>query len=617
VTIDIRRRPRNRRPSRHAASLAILLAAWGLSLEAQIVTNTAPVADAGPDQSFSWPTSTTSLFGNAQDDGLPAGVLTTRWSVASTPDSVSFQDSAALQTSATFSAPGVHLLTLEISDGELTSTDQIEVRITSEQGVVATLEVRPRFVTLGPRETQVFTALPRDANGALVGVQPTWSASAGTITSTGSYTASSAAGLRTVTVTVNGVSARATVDVKATPTLWPGTNWTSAPPASQKMKGTTLVKARDFAKAYGGAGMIVRGGRRVLAWGNVATRYDVKSTTKSLGGTVLGLAIADGVVDVHDLAQLHLPEVGVPLHSNTATGWLDDLTLLQLATHTSGFDKPGGYVSLLFEPGAQLAYSDSGTNWLADVLTTVFRADLNSIMFSRVLTPIGVRTADFTWRSHAYRDDLLNGVKRRELGSGISINANAMARLGYLYLRRGVWRGKRVLPDEFTELVRHPDPALIGRPSRDPANFPLASNHYGVLWWTNADGTLPEVPRDAHWSWGLGDSLVIVIPSLDIVVARAGNGFGRSKWNARYDVIAPFINPIVRAAFPKIAVPNVVGFTQTAATASIDQVGLAVGGVTQQRSATIPLGHVIAQSPTGATSVARNTGVTLIVSSGP
>jgi CubicO group peptidase (beta-lactamase class C family) len=192
-----------------------------------------------------------------------------------------------------------------------------------------------------------------------------------------------------------------------------------------------------------------------------------------------------------------------------------------------------------------------------------------------------------------------------------------MARLGYLYLRRGLWAGQRILGDDFVELVQRPDPSILGKVSRDPANFPQAANHYGILWWTNADSTLPEVPRDAYWAWGLGDSLIIVIPSLDIVAVRAGNGLGRTTWNANYSIVSPFITPIVRAATPKLTVPNVVNASQSAATSSIDQVGLAVSSVTQQRSASIPRGTVISQTPLADTLVARNTGVKLVVSSGP
>jgi len=55
------------------------------------------------------------------------------------------------------------------------------------------------------------------------------------------------------------------------------------------------------------------------------------------------------------------------------------------------------------------------------------------------------------------------------------------------------------------------------------------------------------VPRDAYWSWGLYESLIVVIPSLDLVVARAGKSWKRDG-AGHYDVLAPFLNPIVAAA---------------------------------------------------------------------
>jgi hypothetical protein len=74
-----------------------------------------------------------------------------------------------------------------------------------------------------------------------------------------------------------------------------------------------------------------------------------------------------------------------------------------------------------------------------------------------------------------------------------------------------------------------------------------APRHYGLLWWNNADGTLARVPHDAFWSWGLYDSLILVIPSFDIVVARAGQSWPRQSGAAHYDVLKPFFEPIVAA----------------------------------------------------------------------
>jgi len=84
---------------------------------------------------------------------------------------------------------------------------------------------------------------------------------------------------------------------------------------------------------------------------------------------------------------------------------------------------------------------------------------------------------------------------------------------------------------------------IRGLPVVKPETYFNASNHYGLLWWNNADGTMKNVPRDTYWSWGLYDSLIVVIPSLDIVAARAGKSLNKAR-NSDYKAIEPFIEPI-------------------------------------------------------------------------
>jgi CubicO group peptidase (beta-lactamase class C family) len=86
--------------------------------------------------------------------------------------------------------------------------------------------------------------------------------------------------------------------------------------------------------------------------------------------------------------------------------------------------------------------------------------------------------------------------------------------------------------------------AIKGLPVVRKDSYFDASNHYGLLWWNNADGTMVKVPRDTYWSWGLYDSLIVVIPSLDIVAARAGKSLNKAR-NSDYKAISPLIEPIV------------------------------------------------------------------------
>ncbi len=125
-----------------------------------------------------------------------------------------------------------------------------------------------------------------------------------------------------------------------------------------------------------------------------------------------------------------------------------------------------------------------------------------------------------------------------------------MARFGYLYLCEGRWGDRELLPRSFVELARRTAPEVAHLPVLEPTegdHFGPAPAHYGLLWWNNNDGTLPAVPRDAFWSWGLYDSLIVVVPSLDVVIARAGKSWPRQKDAGHYDVLKPFLTPICAA----------------------------------------------------------------------
>lgn len=329
--------------------------------------------------------------------------------------------------------------------------------------------------------------------------------------------------------------------------VWPMPRWSRAQPAEVGMDEARLAQARDYALTGGGSGYITRHGRLVMAWGEPRRLYDLKSTTKSFGSIALGLAVKDGKMRLEDKAKRHHPALGVPPEDNARTGWLDEITILHLASQTAGFEKPGGYTKLLFRPGTQWDYSDSGPNWLAECITLAYRRDLNQWMFERVFTPLGIQRSDLTWRKNSYRPAAIDGTARREFGAGIHANVDAMAKIGYLMLREGQWNGREILTREYVRLAPAVSPGHERLPVRLPETYSNAASHYGLLWWNNADHTLRDVPADAYWSWGLYDSLIVVIPSLDLVAARAGQSWKREEDAVHYAVLNPFLTPIVQS----------------------------------------------------------------------
>jgi Beta-lactamase class C and other penicillin binding proteins len=447
------------------------------------------------------PSATVALSGSATDSDTPAASLTFAWT-SSNPGATTFSTPSAAATNATFNAAGSYTLTLTVGDGANSVADSLVVTVTD----AATADV--------------FPAPDLDDNDPFHG-------------------------------------------------------WTKVnDPATVGMTQAGLDAAAAFAQATPagagpGNGMIVRHGQLVAFWGDIDDSIpEVKSVTKSMGGIALGLAIDDAKLALTDKASAHLPTIGIPPDVNGSKG-VADITIAQLATHTAGFPKPGGYAEIpdsLLPIGSKWSYSDGGLNWLADTLTETYGQDLSSLLNTRVWSVIGLRANDVRWRTMAggFRPDPRPSnptLQYRELASGIQTNVNAMARVGLLFLRKGMWNGQRVLSESFVQQVHTPLPQNAGLQLVDPTNFPGALTDYGVLWWTNTSGQMTGVPADTYWAWGLGEALIVVIPSLDLVIARNGGQANANStpgarvwnddfWNADPRVIQPFIKPIVDATTP-------------------------------------------------------------------
>ncbi len=456
-------------------------------------TNSAPVANAGPNLIIELPTDSATLSGSATDDSLPTSVINYTW---------------------------------EYVSGPLGPGNSPGVQITDASSAVTTA----RFAG-GVGE---YTLNLKADDGALTG------------------------------------SAVLNVSVRPNPLVYPGPTfpgWTIVQPADEGMDAAKLDEAREYSQTSSlgltESGLIVRHGRVVYRWGSPTRLYEMKSTTKSIGGLALLLALDENRLALGDRAIDRLPMFGAepPVDTSPSGGSLSDITLLQLATHTAGFSKSDDIDiephRLLYTPGSTWLYSDQGVNWLSDVLTNSWAQDLDAFLYSRVFTTLGIVRADVRWRNHVYRAPTLsvNGspVPRREFASGLNTNVNAMARIGLLMSRRGVWGNTLILSNAIVAQVREPRPEIAGATIANPAGFPDATEIYGLLWWTNANGVIPEVPRDAFWSWGLHDTLIIVVPSLDLVVARAGVRGWRVPdefWNGDYSALAPFLIPIVESIDP-------------------------------------------------------------------
>jgi len=90
--------------------------------------NFAPTVNAGANQTVVWPAAA-NLDGTVTDDGNPSGTIAVAWSKVNGPGTITFANSNALATTASFSVAGNYQLQLVADDGQVTTVDSVAVTV--------------------------------------------------------------------------------------------------------------------------------------------------------------------------------------------------------------------------------------------------------------------------------------------------------------------------------------------------------------------------------------------------------------------------------------------------------------------------------------------------------
>jgi pectin methylesterase-like acyl-CoA thioesterase len=154
-------------------------------------------------------------------DPAGASALTYTWApVGDAPAPVTFSangTNAAKATTATFTKAGTYVFQVVVTDPSgLTTTSAVNVTVSSIP-VLTAIKLTPASATIAPGAMQQFTAVAYDQFGNALATQPsfTWTTSAGSITSTGNFTAPLSNTTATISATSGSISGTATVTVQA------------------------------------------------------------------------------------------------------------------------------------------------------------------------------------------------------------------------------------------------------------------------------------------------------------------------------------------------------------------------------------------------------------------
>ena len=300
--------------------------------------------------------------------------------------------------------------------------------------------------------------------------------------------------------------------------------------------------------AYGGktsAVVIVRNGNiqaeQYKAGHDLHTAQRTWSVAKSIAGTLIGHSVQQQMVDIHAPAQIaEWQDSGDPRAALTIDQLMrmsSGLTSDTAGNRTDPVYMGGASVSqratswpLLYRPGTRFRYANN------DILLSVLAAQAqhaehknmtgSDVEAKHDFDPYGFFQTLGMTRTYAETDWQGHYI----LSSQVWTTARDLGRLGMLYLNNGLWKGERLLPENWREFVSSPS-----GPQPQEGKF-----GYGATFWlmNRSEG----LPKDTFAGFGNRGQYLVIIPSLDMVIVRRGYDSSES----RFDVEA-FTRDIVAA----------------------------------------------------------------------
>ncbi len=274
--------------------------------------------------------------------------------------------------------------------------------------------------------------------------------------------------------------------------------------------------------------------------GELAT---MQSVTKSFTSLVVGIAIGRGLITgVNQTARSLLPQLTTV---NWSTG-KEKITLKHILTMSAGFAGnedsdsllPENFAKYMFSkplahaPGTVFDYRTALTNTLGDMLAMALvplHLSPEKFMDSLFFQPMDINNYQWVYRDKA-------GVP--ELGGGLFLAPRDMAKLGQLVLDNGKWHNRQVVPAQWTEAATreyfHFSPRYWGE-----------LDGYGYLFWHRTFYSGGETFRTVI-ALGYGGQYVVVIPSIQVVIAITSWFPGDKNWQIPLHFIDEYLLPAFR-----------------------------------------------------------------------
>ena len=336
----------------------------------------------------------------------------------------------------------------------------------------------------------------------------------------------------------------------------PAQSSSALPRSTPERQGISSTAILDFVQAADSSidamnsVMIVRHGAVVAEgwWGpyEARTPHVLYSLSKSFTSTAVGLAIAEGKLSIDDPVLKFFPdEAPAQPSANLRAMRVRDLLRMVTGNQTEAAlfgqvdssMKSATWVKRFFahpvpfKPGTHFLYNSPATYMLSAIVQKATGQTVLDFLMPRVLQPLGIEKPVF-----------VSSPEGINAGAyGLSVRTEDIAKLGQLYLQKGMWNGKQLIPAAWVAEATARQTSNGSAPTSD------WDQGYGYQFWQSRHGFRGD---------GAFGQYMLILPQYDAVVAiTSGVRDMQAVMNLVWDKLLPAMtdaalpeNAAVRAA---------------------------------------------------------------------
>lgn len=184
---------------------------------------------------------------------------------------------------------------------------------------------------------------------------------------------------------------------------------------------------------------------------SMSLKHSMYSCSKSFTAAAIGFAVAENKVKLDDkVVNIFPDDVPANVSANLAALTVKDVLMMsdgQDPDPTTVIPPKDNWVKeflatpVINKPGTKFLYNSMGTYMLSAIVTKVTGEKVIDYLKPRLFKPLGIE--DIDWEVSP--QNINTG------GWGLRIQTEGMAKFGQLYLQKGVWNGKQILPASWVE----------------------------------------------------------------------------------------------------------------------------------------------------------------------